>query len=119
MRQICLALPETKEVETWDHPTFRVNGKIFAGMGHGEEEVDGESMEVTSTSVKASDKQKSLLKIGDPYFYPKYVGSKGWIGIVLTKQSDWDMVRELVVESWKKTAPKKLVAEYSETVESV
>ena len=119
MRQICLALPETKEVETWDHPTFRVNGKIFAGMGHGDQEIGDETLEVTSTSVKASDKQESLLKIGDPYFYPKYVGPKGWIGIVLTKQSDWNMVRELVVESWKKTAPKKLVTEYAETADSV
>lgn len=119
IRQICLALPESKEVETWDQPTFRVNGKIFAGIGHGEETVDGETVEVTSTSVKASDKQESLLKIGEPFFFPKYVGGKGWIGIVLSKQSDWEMIKELVIESWKKTAPKKLVAEFAETVESL
>lgn len=112
MRQICLALPETKEVETWESPTFRVNDKIFAGIGFGEETVGDETVEVTSTSVKAKDKQKSLLKAGEPFFYPKYVGDKGWIGIVLTKQSDWKMIKEMVIDSWKQTAPKKLVAEY-------
>jgi hypothetical protein len=32
VRSLCLALPETFERETWDHPTFRVGsgrGKIF------------------------------------------------------------------------------------------
>ena len=30
LRSICLALPETAEVEAWGEPTFRVKGKIFA-----------------------------------------------------------------------------------------
>jgi len=30
LRSICLALPETTEVEAWGEPTFRVKGKIFA-----------------------------------------------------------------------------------------
>ena len=30
LREICLALPETAEVEAWGEPTFRVKDKIFA-----------------------------------------------------------------------------------------
>lgn len=112
IRQICLALPETEEVDSQDQPTFRVNGKVFAGIDHGEEKIGSETLEVTSTSVKARDKQETLLKKGDPFFCPKSAGGKGWIGIVLTKQSDWQMVEEFVVDSWKKTAPKKLVSAY-------
>src|SRR5262249_21301296 len=32
-RSICLALPETREVEAWGHPTFRAGKKMFAGFG--------------------------------------------------------------------------------------
>ena len=32
IRAVCLALPETAEVEAWGHPTFRVADKIFAGF---------------------------------------------------------------------------------------
>ena len=31
MREICLALPDTKETLTWGSPHFRVGEKIFAG----------------------------------------------------------------------------------------
>ena len=30
LQRICLALPETEERETWDIPTYRIRGKIFA-----------------------------------------------------------------------------------------
>ncbi|MDO9709490.1 MmcQ/YjbR family DNA-binding protein [Paracraurococcus lichenis] len=38
LRTICLRLPEAEERETWDVPTFRVRGKIFAmAPGEGQE----------------------------------------------------------------------------------
>ena len=30
LRKLCLALPESHEVEAWGEPTFRVRNKIFA-----------------------------------------------------------------------------------------
>jgi predicted DNA-binding protein (MmcQ/YjbR family) len=33
MREICLALPDTKETLIWGQPHFRVGEKIFAGCG--------------------------------------------------------------------------------------
>ena len=33
VREICLALPDTKETLTWGSPYFRVGDKIFAGYG--------------------------------------------------------------------------------------
>lgn len=114
MRKICLALPAAEEVETWGHPTFRVNDKIFAGLGFGEQTIGEETREVTSTSLKAKARQKSLLAIGPPFFFPKYVGAKGWIGIELNRDTDWELVEELLVDSWKQTAPRKLVSEFEE-----
>ena len=33
VRSLCLALPETKEVTAWGHPTFRAGKKMFAAFG--------------------------------------------------------------------------------------
>ena len=38
------------------------------------------------------------------------LGSKGWIGARLDLDQDWDELRDLIEESYRMTAPKKLVA---------
>lgn len=100
-RAICLALPETYEKETWDHPTFRVGkDKMFAGMA-----TDG-----SSASLKADpDERPALLAEPERYFLPAYVGSKGWVGIHLAHpETDWDEVAELVQTSYSLIAPAHL-----------
>lgn len=101
-REVCLTLPEATEEVTWGHPNFRVRKKIFAGIGIGGDEIDATTM----TMKAAPGEQQSLLAEGHPFFYPKYVGSKGWIGIVIDDDTDWDEVRELVTDSFRAVAPK-------------
>jgi len=50
-----------------------------------------------------------LLASGGRFFFPSYVGSKGWIGITLSTSTDWDEIRELVDDSYRLIAPKRLV----------
>ncbi len=112
-REICLALHEATEIETWDHPTIRVRSKIFAGIGAGEASVefrpDGSPDLVCTMSMKAThDDQAALLALGAPYFRPRYVGSKGWIGIMIDDETDWAEVEELVIDSYLLIAPKTL-----------
>jgi predicted DNA-binding protein (MmcQ/YjbR family) len=104
LRTLCLGFPEAVEKETWGHPTFRVRDKIFATGGEGE---DG----VPTMSCKARSEQEALLAIGEPFFHPAYVGSKGWIGVRLGPDTDWDEIAELIEESYRSTAPKRLIAE--------
>jgi hypothetical protein len=60
------------------------------------------------------DEQQALIAM-DPetYFVPSYVGSKGWIGVVVAK-ADRGEVEELVTEAWRMTAPKRLVAAFDQ-----
>ena len=103
VRAVCLVFPEATEKKTWGHPTFRVRDKIFASLGIAEED------DVPVMTMKAAPgEQESLLAEGHPFFYPKYVGSKGWIGIVLTDDTDWAEIDELVEESYRMIAPKSL-----------
>ena len=46
----------------------------------------------------------------DRFFSPPYVGHKGWIGVWLDVDPDWDEMRALVERSWRMTAPKRLAA---------
>ena len=109
VRAVCLAFPEATEKKTWGHPTFRVRDKIFASLGVAEED------DLPVMTMKAAPgEQESLLAEGHPFFYPKYVGSKGWIGIVLTDDTDWAEIDELVEESFRVIAPKRLVARLDE-----
>jgi predicted DNA-binding protein (MmcQ/YjbR family) len=102
LRKLCLALPESYEELTWGDATFRVRKKIFAAASDHDEQC--------AVSMKTHrEEQAALLALGAPYFFPAYVGSKGWIGVDLTsRRVDWDEVNELVRESYRLVAPKGL-----------
>ena len=106
VRKICLAFPETSEKLAWGHPTFRVRDKIFATIG-----VNADDKVVTMTTKPPPGEQEALLAEGAPFFFPKYVGVRGWIGFVVNSQSDWKLVAEMVEDSYREIAPKRLVAE--------
>ena len=60
------------------------------------------------------DEQRALIAMNpDAFFVPSYVGSKGWIGVVVSK-ADRGEVEELITEAWRLTAPKRLVAAFDE-----
>jgi hypothetical protein len=105
LRAISLALPNATEQETWGEPTYRVRGKIFAMERRG----DGR----TSCWCKARPGIQAALVESDParYFIPPYVGHHGWIGVRLDVAVDWDDVADFIEESYRMTAPKRLVAQ--------
>jgi predicted DNA-binding protein (MmcQ/YjbR family) len=104
LRKICLALPEAEERETWGDPTFRVRDKIFAMEKGGDGRI--------SIWCKAPPGSQMVLVGADPerFFVPPYVGHKGWVGVRLDNDPDWEEVAEIVRRSYRLTAPKKLAA---------
>jgi len=99
-RELALSLPEATEKEAWGRPTFRVRNKMFASAAS-----DGSTATVKSTL----DEQRALTQMDPETFkVPAYVGKHGWIGIALDRV-DPDELRELTVEAWRMTAPKRLV----------
>lgn len=102
LRAIALALPEAEERETWEHPTFRVRGKIFA-MAVGDRRD-------LAMWCKAPPGSQAVLVGADPkrFFVPPYVGPKGWVGMHLTGRPDWHEVAAIVQRSYRLVAPRKL-----------
>ena len=41
---------------------------------------------------------------------PPYVGHNGWVGVRLDVEIDWDKLADIVEESYRMTAPKRLAA---------
>ena len=106
LRGICLGLPEAEERETWELPTFRVRGKIFAMAPGGGAEM----------WCKAPPGSQAVLVGADPgrFFAPPYVGPKGWIGVRLTGGPDWAEVAALVQRSYRLVTPRRLAAQVAE-----
>ena len=101
---ICLTFPEATEGGGVGNPSFRVRDKIFA-MQHG---VEGRP----SLWCKGARGFQDLIVGSDParFFVPPYVGHHGWIGVWLDVELDWNQVADLVKESYRMTAPKRLSA---------
>ena len=54
------------------------------------------------------DEREAMLSIGRPFFAPR--AGRDRIAVMLTADTNWDEIRELVTESYRILAPKKLAA---------
>jgi len=83
-------------------PTYRVADKIFAW--------DRVWNDHASVWFKVPKGVQSILIGADTrhFFIPPFVGTKGWVGMVLDEKSDWAEVESFVRRSYRLVAPKKL-----------
>ena len=103
LRRLSLSLPETTEQEAWEeHPTFRVRNKIFVITDYA---ADGMTVKATP------DDQEALVATHPRINVAAYVGRYGWVSMDLKgRDLDWGLVEDLVKESYRLIAPKKLAA---------
>jgi len=107
VRRLCLALPEASERLSHGEPTWFVGGQRVFVMYTDHHHDD----RVACWLAAPPDAQRVLVG-SDParYFRPPYVGHRGWIGVWLDAQVDWDELAELVVDAYRMVAPKRLLA---------
>jgi hypothetical protein len=109
LRRLCLGLPEAHEVEAWGEPTFRVRNKLFAIYADSADHHGGGRNAVWCKAAPGN--QALMVKAApDRFFVPPYVGPSGWVGVYLDAGTDWDELSGLLRDSWRLTAPKKLIA---------
>lgn len=103
LRQVCLALPESTEVESWGRPTFRA-GKIFAIFTGTDEHAYGLAFK------PAADERPALLQDEARFWVPAYYGPGGWLALDFTAAPvDWEEVAELVETSYRQMAIKRML----------
>ena len=112
VREACLWLPESEEFVSHGSPNFRVRKKTFATYAvnhHGDGRV--------ALWLNAPPGSQELHVGAEPkyFFVPAYVGSRGWLGVILNSSIKWARVVELIREAYEKTAPKDLVRDLGKT----
>jgi hypothetical protein len=108
VRALCLALPETTERLSHGAPTFFVRGKKTFVMFHDDHHGDGRLAIWCAAPMGA---QEAMVRSEpDRFFRPAYVGHRGWLGLRLDRDLDWDEVAGIVDDAYRTVAPKTLVA---------
>lgn len=110
-RSICLGFPSADEKVSHGRPAFFTK-KIFAIYGAGIAG-DHHSGRCEQSMVFLPGPDESMALEQHPrVFTPAYWGPSGWLGYDLSAADvDWGEVRELVEDSFRGTATKKLIAE--------
>lgn len=107
LRGLCLALPEVTERLSHGEPTWFVRGKktfvSFADHHH--------DARVACWCAAPAGAQAALVERSpDRYFVPAYVGGRGWVGVYLDVDVDWDELAALVADAFVVVAPAALAA---------
>jgi predicted DNA-binding protein (MmcQ/YjbR family) len=107
LRRLCLALPEAHEVEAWGEPTFRVRNKLFA-MYASANTHHGSGRPAVWCKAGPSNQTLMVRSAPDRFFVPPYVGPSGWVGVWLDRSVDWTELADLLSDSYRLVAPKRL-----------
>lgn len=114
LRAVCLGLPETYEEQAWVGRRWRIRARTFAhllritdGRPPAYARAVGDDGPLTIVTFRSAGAELLALEnSGPPYFYG------GWgrdvVGMVLGEETDWGEVAELVTESYRHLAPRKL-----------
>lgn len=116
LRSICLALPEVREEDAWAGTRWRIRSKTFAHVVM----VDGgwppayaraagsDGPLVVLTFRSAGPELDALEHAGPPFFSPPWFPDLVGMALDADANVDWVEVAELVTESYRLLAPKKL-----------
>jgi predicted DNA-binding protein (MmcQ/YjbR family) len=103
LREVCLALPESAEVEAWGRPTFRAGKKLFAVFSGTDEHPFG-------VIFKPEMAEHPALLEDKRFYVPAYWGPSGWLALDFTTAPvDWDEVGELIESSYRQVALKRML----------
>lgn len=112
LRRICDALPEVTERTSHGAATFFVRTKRTLCYLTDDHHGDGRLALVCPAPAGVQEE----LTGSDPdrFFRPPYVGHRGWIGLRLDVDPDWDEVTSLVHEAYRTVAPVTLVRRFEQ-----
>ena len=103
VRAIALSLPETTEKPSYGTPGFRVKDRLFARLREEGDLLVWVADEGEKRGLVASEPEKFFTT-------PHYDGHP--TVLVRIEAVDEDELRELLTESWRLRAPRKLAAEF-------
>lgn len=108
VRSVCLALPGTEEGISHGAPAFFVGRQFVMLWPNGHHEHGFPHL----WAAAPPGAQEELVS-SEParFFRPPYVGGRGWIGVRLDEDVDWQEVGEICEEAYRTIAPRRLISE--------
>jgi predicted DNA-binding protein (MmcQ/YjbR family) len=114
LTEICLSLPEASREMMGQHAGFRVRKKIFAYFLDNHH---GDAIVAVTGKTALGENVERVAADPERFYLPAYIGPRGWVALRLdTGPIDWGEVAELVTESYRLIAPKRLAAGVSARV---
>jgi hypothetical protein len=108
LRTICMALPEVTERPSHSAPTWFVRDKkaFLTLWAHGHHR---DRFPHAWCAAPPGAQGELIAADPDRFFRPQYVGGRGWIGVRLDGDVDWDEIAELAEDAYRTIAPPALV----------
>jgi hypothetical protein len=107
LREIALALPEVTEKLSHGEVSFFC-GKQFVMM---DDHHHGADHLAFWCPAPPGAQEELVGSDPDRYFRPPYVGQRGWVGVRIDRDPEWDEVAEVVRDAYRQVAPRRLVAQ--------
>jgi hypothetical protein len=104
LRRMCMGLAEATEKASHGESAWFVGGKQFATTS------DHHHDERLAVWCAAPAGLQEMLVKAEPvrFFRPPYVGHRGWLGIYLDVEVDWDELQSMLEDAYRQVAPKRL-----------
>jgi hypothetical protein len=109
LRAIALALPETSERLAHGEPCFYIRVKrMFVAVDDHHHKADHLAFWCPAV---AGAQEELIAEDPGQFFRPPYVGHRGWVGVRIDRDPDWDEIAEIVRDAYRQVAPKALIAQ--------
>ncbi len=112
---VCAGLPEVV-ADGEGHIRFAVRGKTFA---YYLEDHHGDGRIAVCCKAPPGDQEALVATDPERFYLPAYLARYGWISLRLDLPAlDWEEVSELVVDSYRLVAPKRLATVAAEAIQA-
>jgi len=101
VREIAQTLPGAEEATSYGTPAFKVKGKLFARLHQ-----DGESLVV---GVSFEEREEMMSAAPERFYITDHYLNYPWMLVRLSTVRP-DQLRDLLIGSWRRAAPKQLKA---------
>ena len=105
VRRFCLAQPEASERASHGEPTFFVHGKVFVMFSNNHH---GDGHIAVMLPAPPGIQAALIEQKPETFYYPPYVGGRGWVGIELAHIGDEELSFYIRL-AWELIAPKRLL----------
>jgi hypothetical protein len=117
IRELCARLPQTHEEHAWVGIRWKVRGNTFAHLlevldGRPETfaRAAGTAGPATVLTFRSEEPELAALLAGGERFFGPLWGRDD-VGVLLDERTDWDEIAELVTDSYRLRAPRRLAAQ--------